>query len=104
MLYNAAELFAFPSLCEGMGLPPLEAMACGTPVVTSRGSALEELYAGTAWLVDPRSPRALADAMERLLSDEQLASELSRRGLERARALGWETTARRLAEVVEAVA
>ena len=65
VFYNAAELLVFPSICEGFGLPVMEAMACGVPVVTSYGSSLEEVAGGAAVLVDPYSVESIADAMEK---------------------------------------
>ena len=88
--YRLARAFAFPSLYEGFGLPPLEAMACGTPVVTSNVSSLPEIAGDAALLVDPYDPAAIADALHRAVTDEPLRSELSRRGLARARQFSWE--------------
>src|SRR5207247_8189136 len=103
-LYNAASVFVFPSLHEGFGLPALEAMACGTPVVTSDRSSLPEVVGEAALLVDPLDTGALAAAITRLFADEGLARELRERGLARARLFSWEKTARAvqavLAEVV----
>ncbi len=93
-LYSGAALLAFPSLYEGFGLPVLEAMACGTPVVTSSVSAPAEVAGDAALLVDPLDTDALAEAMGRLLSDEALRADLVRRGLERAKHLSWDRTAR----------
>lgn len=93
-LYRGAELFAFPSLHEGFGLPALEALACGTPVVASNGSAMPEVLDGAALLVDPRDVGALAQAMVRVLTDADLAADLRARGPERARLFSWERTAR----------
>ncbi len=93
-LYNAADLFAFPSLYEGFGLPVLEAMACGVPVVTSNVSSLPEVAGDAALLTDPRDAPALCDALERILRDDSLRAELRRRGLERAATFSWEKAAR----------
>lgn len=84
VFYNAAELLVFPSICEGFGLPVMEAMACGVPVVTSYGSSLEEVAGGAAVLVDPYSVESIADAMESVVSHPDLALSLRQKGLERA--------------------
>ncbi len=102
-LYSGATLFAFPSLYEGFGLPVLEAMACGTPVVTSNGSALAEVAGDAAVLVDPRDVDAIAKAMDQLLCDETLRADLRARGLERAKQFSWERTARETLSVYEIV-
>jgi glycosyltransferase involved in cell wall biosynthesis len=84
VFYNAAELFVFPSICEGFGAPVVEAMACGIPVVTSYGSSLEEVADGAAVLADPYSVRSIASAIEILLSDVSLRDSLRKKGLKRA--------------------
>ena len=91
--YNAAELLAYPSLYEGFGLPPLEAMACGTPVVTSTASSLPEVVGDAALLVDPTDVEALALAMESVLSDQELRRQMQAAGLAQARRFSWETAA-----------
>jgi glycosyltransferase involved in cell wall biosynthesis len=93
--YAAATVFAFPSLYEGFGMPPLEAMACGTPVVTSTTSSLPEVVGDAGLTVDPRDPDALAAAMLRLLNDAELRAELRERGLRQARRFSWRETAER---------
>lgn len=93
-LYSAAELFVFPSLYEGFGLPPLEAMACGTPVVCSDAASLPEAAGDAAIMVEPRDAEALAGAMGRVLGDGALRADLVGRGLERAGRFSWEKTAR----------
>ncbi|HEX6387539.1 MAG TPA: glycosyltransferase family 1 protein [Anaerolineae bacterium] len=92
-LYTMATLFAFPSLYEGFGLPPLEAMACGTPVLTSRYSAMAEVCADAAHLVNPRDEGELADALWQLLCDGEWRQELSQRGMQRARQFSWQRAA-----------
>lgn len=92
-LYTGATAFAFPSLYEGFGLPVLEAMACGIPVVTSSGSATAELGQEAALLVDPYDTAAIADAIERVLKDRTLRTDLQERGLERAAEFSWERAA-----------
>jgi len=88
-LYRLASVFAFPSLYEGFGLPPLEAMACGTPVVTSRISSLPEVVGDAALLVDPYSTEDIAHGLERVLGDEGLRGELSTRGRARVKQFSW---------------
>ena len=92
-LYSAAELFVFPSLYEGFGLPPLEAMACGAAVVTSNTSSLPEVVGDAAVLIDPYDVSALADAMDRLLSDAALRADMQQRGLAQAARFTWKRTA-----------
>jgi glycosyltransferase involved in cell wall biosynthesis len=93
-LYRLASVFAFPSLYEGFGLPPLEAMACGTPVVTSRISSLPEVVGDAAVLVDPYSIEDIAGALERVLGDEALRTSLVARGRARVQDFSWERSAR----------
>ena len=93
-LYRMASVFAFPSLYEGFGLPPLEAMACGTPVVTSRLSSLPEVVGDAALLVDPYSEEAIADGIARVLDDGTLAEDLRTRGRARAATFSWERSVR----------
>jgi glycosyltransferase involved in cell wall biosynthesis len=93
-LYRLADVFAFPSLYEGFGLPPLEAMACGTPVLTSRISSLPEVVGDAALLVDPYSVEDIAAGLERLLGDEALRAALVTRGHARVKDFSWERSAR----------
>jgi glycosyltransferase involved in cell wall biosynthesis len=97
--YNAAFLVVYPTLYEGFGFPVLEAMACGTPVVTSNNSSLPEVAGGVALLVDPRNPEEIADAVQRLLTDETLRAELSSLGLLHARQFTWEKAAKETLDV-----
>lgn len=98
-LMNLAEVFVFPSLYEGFGLPPLEAMACGTPVVTSNVSSLPEVVGEAALLVDPLNVQELANAKHRLLLDQKLRNKLIRKGFERIKLFSWEKTARETLQV-----
>lgn len=102
-LYNAARVHVYPSLYEGFGLPPLEAMACGTPTVSSNVSSIPEVVGDAALLVDPHDPVALAEALWRMLVDEDLQGHLSRRGLERATAFSWDRAARETLAVYQRV-
>lgn len=94
LLYNGARLFIFPSLYEGFGLPPLEAMACGTPVITSNISSLPEVTGEAALLVDPLNVNDISLAMLRLLSDLLLAADLRQKGIVQASRFTWERVAR----------
>ncbi len=93
MLYNCARVFVYPSIYEGFGLPVLEAMACGTPVITSNASSLPEVAGDAAILVDPFSQEQIAHAVRRVLQDSELALSLSRKGLERAQQFSWQKAA-----------
>jgi len=102
-IYSAAELFVFPSLYEGFGLPVLEAMACGVPVICSNTSSLPEVAGDAALLVDPTDVRALAGAMEQALTDEALRVTLRARGIERAQRFTWARAAQETMQVYENV-
>jgi len=103
-LYSAAELFVFPSLYEGFGLPPLEAMACGTPVIASNTSSVPEVVGEAGILVEPRDVRVLAGAMERVLMDEGKQREMRDKGLQQAARFSWERAARETLQVYGEVA
>ena len=92
-------MFVFPSLYEGFGLPPLEAMACGTPVVTSNASSLPEVVGDAAVLVDPYDARSIAEGIRRVLVDDVLRADLSARGAARAQSFSWEQAARRVHQI-----
>jgi len=102
-LYNAADLFVYPSIYEGFGLPPLEAMACATPVVTSNTSSLPEVVGDAGLMVDPLDVEALATAMAHVLRDADLQAMLSRRGLRRATLFSWDRTAQTIHDVYRQV-
>jgi glycosyltransferase involved in cell wall biosynthesis len=103
-LYRLATVFVFPSLYEGFGLPPLEAMASGTPVVTSNRSSMPEVVGDAAVLVDPYSAASIAEGIQRVLSDTFLRQTLITRGLARAREFSWEASIRRIHDVYMDVA
>lgn len=93
VLYSATTCFVFPSMYEGFGLPPLEAMACGAPVVASDRSSIPEVVGDAGLLVDPTEPEALADAIESVVLSPDAAADLRRRGMERARQFTWRRSA-----------
>ena len=102
--YSAAALLVYPSLYEGFGLPPLEAMACGCPVVASNTSSLPEVIGDAGIMVDPCDVPALAQAMRRVLSDSRLRGELVEKGLKRAQRFSWDRAAEQTWEVYRKVA
>jgi glycosyltransferase involved in cell wall biosynthesis len=93
LFYSAADVFVLPSYVEGFGLPALEAMACGTPVVCSNAGALPEVAGDAALLVEPRDARGLAEAIGALLADRALRQDQIARGLARSRQFTWDQTA-----------
>jgi glycosyltransferase involved in cell wall biosynthesis len=99
-VYNLASLFVYPSFFEGFGFPPLEAMGCGVPVITSNNSSLSEVCANCAILIDPHQPGEICEAMRQVLSDKVLREKLIQVGLERARDFTWEKTANNVLEVL----
>ena len=101
LLYNGAHAFLFPSLLEGFGIPVLEAMACGAPVITSNSSALPEVCGGAALLVDPRDAGEMTSAMTRLAEDTGLHQELRAKGELRAASFSWQRMARGVRKVYE---
>ena len=103
-LYNAAKVFVFPSFYEGFGLPPLEAMACGTPVIVSQVSSLPEVVGDAGILIDPQDVEALTVAMWRVLGDENLRREMRAKGLKRAQIFSWQRAARETLAVYRMVA
>jgi len=102
-LYNAAELFVFPSLYEGFGIPPLEAMACGTPVVSSNAASLPEVVGDAALLFDPHKIEEMTQAMQKVLMDNNLCQSLITKGFKQVRKFSWEETARETLKVYEEI-
>lgn len=98
-LYRYARLFVFPSLYEGFGLPPLEAMACGVPVISSNAASLPEVVGEAAIQVDPHNISELADAIRSVLADEDLWQRLRQKGLQRAQHFSWKTAARQILDI-----
>ncbi|HTS05707.1 MAG TPA: glycosyltransferase family 1 protein [Candidatus Eisenbacteria bacterium] len=103
-LYSGASVFVFPSIYEGFGLPLVEAMACGTPVVASNTSSIPEVVHDAGILVRPDRPEEFADAIRRVVRDEALRFELVRKGVRRARAFSWDVAARRVLSALNTVA
>ena len=98
-LYSMADVFAFPSFFEGFGVPPIEAMACGAPVITSNTSSLPEVVGDAALLIDPHKPDELAHAITRLLENPPLREELRQKGYERAKHYTWAESARKMLSI-----
>ena len=103
-LYSGATVFVTVSLSEGFGLPPLEAMACGTPVVASRVSSLPEVVGDAGILVDPNDTEQIAEALLRVIEHPALRAELSQKAVKRAALFSWSTSARQTLEVLQSVA
>jgi glycosyltransferase involved in cell wall biosynthesis len=102
-LYRAARAFVYPSLFEGFGLPPLEAMACGTPVVTSDVTSLPEVTGDAALLIDPNDERALANAMIEIVNNDALRAELRERGIAQAKKFTWRDAAEKTLSLYQKV-
>lgn len=100
-LYAAADLFVFPSIYEGFGMPPLEAMACGTPVITSDRGALPEVVGDAGIMVNPYDVDELANEMYRVLNDDSLKKDMIKKGLKRAKMFSWEKCAKEVLKVYE---
>jgi glycosyltransferase involved in cell wall biosynthesis len=99
VFFDMAKVFVFPSLYEGFGLPPLEAMAHGTPVVTSNTSALPEVVGNAAMLVNPENVFEISRALQRVLTDQSLRDRMKTAGIEQVRRFSWEASVRRMVEV-----
>ncbi|HVI78073.1 MAG TPA: glycosyltransferase family 1 protein, partial [Candidatus Acidoferrum sp.] len=99
IFYDEAKIFVFPSLYEGFGLPPLEAMAHGTPVITSNVSSLPEVVGNAAVLVNPENVFEIKRALYRVLTDPPLRDRMKERGYKQAMRFSWETSVRRVLDV-----
>ena len=102
-LMNGACAFVFPSIYEGFGMPPLEAMACGVPVVSSGEASLPEVVGDCAVIVDAYSPESIAEGMYRVYTDKELSDDLRKRGMQRAADFTWEKSAQKLHDIYKAV-
>jgi glycosyltransferase involved in cell wall biosynthesis len=102
-LYTLSTCFVYPSFFEGFGIPPLEAMQCGSPVITGNRTSLPEVVGDAGILVDPFDVTSIADAMDRLLGDSQLREDLRRKGFERAKLFSWKRAARETLDIFEKV-
>lgn len=98
-LYNIADAFVFPSLIEGFGLPPLEAMACGCPVIASDRTSIPEVVGDAGILIDPEEPEDWYNAMFRVLSEPSLSADMKQKSLERAAMFSWDTCAKKTFEL-----
>lgn len=103
VIYSAADLFVYPAYAEGFGIPPLEAMACGVPVITSNTTSLPEVVGNAAMMVPPEDITALSQAMAQVLKNPEVQQDMRARGLRRVRLFSWTQTAARLLETYQAV-
>ncbi len=103
VFYNACEVFVYPSLYEGFGLPPLEAMSCGAPVITSNVTSIPEVVENSGLLINPYSEDELTQSLEKLLNDESLRKNLSESGLKQASKFSWKITAEKTFEAYEQI-
>jgi glycosyltransferase involved in cell wall biosynthesis len=102
-IINQAAAFLYPSNRESFGIPVIEAMACGTPVVTSNVTSMPEVAGDAALLVNPKKPMEIAEAVERLVYDEKLRSELIPKGLQQAKKFDWDESAKQLIQIYKSV-
>ena len=100
-LYKMAEIFVFPSLYEGFGMPVLEAMACGVPVITSNVSSLPEVAGKAAILVNPLKVEEMTDAYSKILSNEEFREKMIEEGIEQSKKFQWKESARKLEKIYE---
>jgi glycosyltransferase involved in cell wall biosynthesis len=103
ILYSMAEMFVFPSLYEGFGLPPLEAMSCGCPTVVSNAASIPEVCGNASVYFDPRQEDEMAEMMMKVASDKVLKKLLIQKGLERVKTFSWEQAAARHVQLFEEI-
>jgi glycosyltransferase involved in cell wall biosynthesis len=102
-LYENAACFVYPSFYEGFGFPPLEAMACGCPVIVSKASSLPEVCGDAALYCDPKNSKDIAEKIQRVVHDETLRAEMRKKGLARAELYSWERCAKETMAVIQKV-
>jgi glycosyltransferase involved in cell wall biosynthesis len=100
-LYSGASVFVYPSFYEGFGMPPLEAMACGTPVITSNNSSLPEVVGNAGIMIDANDTSALAKNIEKVLISQKMQSEMSKKGLKQAKKFSWEKSAKKMLKIIK---
>ncbi|WP_138205925.1 glycosyltransferase family 4 protein [Haloimpatiens lingqiaonensis] len=103
LFYNAAKLFVYPSLYEGFGLPPIEAMACGTPVIASNRTSIPEILGRAAYMINPEDIGCLCDSMVELLNNEDLRKDLIFKGYDKSRSLSWKSTAKQTLDLYKLI-
>jgi glycosyltransferase involved in cell wall biosynthesis len=99
--YNLSSVFVYPSFFEGFGFPPLEAMRCGVPVITSNVSSLPEIINGGGIMIDPNRPSEIASAMREILTNQSLREELIKKGLQQAQKFSWQKSAKKFIQLIE---
>jgi glycosyltransferase involved in cell wall biosynthesis len=102
-LYSGATVFVYPSFYEGFGMPPLEAMACGTPVITSNNSSLPEVVGEAGIMIDAKDTGALTKSIEKVISSKKLQNEMIKKGIKQAKKFSWEESAKKLYELIQSI-
>ena len=102
-LYSGATVFVYPSFYEGFGMPPLEAMACGTPVITSNNSSLPEVVGEAGIMIDAKDTKALTKSIEKVISSKKLQNEMIKKGIVQAKKFSWEKSAKKLYELIQSI-
>ncbi len=102
-IYNLCNIFLYPSLRESFGIPMLEAMRCGVPVITSNTSSMPEVSGGAAYIVDPYKPEEITNAIITLLNNKELREELVKKGFERSQKFSWKNMAKEVLELYKSV-
>ena len=102
-LYSGATVFVYPSFYEGFGMPPLEAMACGTPVITSNNSSLPEVVGEAGIMIDAKDTKALTESIEKVISSKKLQNEMLKKGIKQAKKFSWEKSAKKLYELIQTI-